>query len=68
MSPKEIERMSNEDEELEMVRKAIENDDWTSKDICASYKAVKNELTIFGKLVLRGTRLVIPTKLRGRFL
>ena len=30
------------------------------------YKAVRNELSILGKLVLRGTRLLIPAKLRDR--
>ena len=30
-----------------------------------SYKAVRQELSILGKLVLRGTRLLIPCKLRS---
>ena len=33
-----------------------------------SYLLVRNELSIIGKLVLRGTRIVVPTNLRERVL
>ena len=32
------------------------------------YKPVRNELCVLGNIVLRGTRLVIPLKLRRRVL
>ena len=33
-----------------------------------AFKAVRNEFTVLGKLMLRGTRLVIPRKLRKQVL
>ena len=37
----------------------------TGRTICeADYKAIRNELTVLGKLVLRGARLVTPRKHR----
>ena len=40
--------------------------DWTVGE--PAYKAVRHELTVLGKLVLRGTRLVMPQKLRKQVL
>ena len=59
---KEMERESKEDEGLTQLRQCIQNDDWNS---CPSgYKAVRMELCVVGKLVLRGVRIVVPSKLR----
>ena len=59
---KEIERKSAEDSELTEVRHCIRTNDWDKGP--SSYKAVRNELTLLGKLVLRGTRIVMPKQLR----
>lgn len=62
----EIEEASAEDEEIAMLRKCVQTNDWTVGE--PAFKAVRNELTVLGKLVLRGTRLVIPMKLRKQVL
>ena len=61
-----IEEASVEDEEIAMLRKCVQTNDWTVAE--PVFKAVRNELTVLGKLVLRGTRLVIPMKLRKQVL
>ena len=62
----EIEEASAEDEEITVLRKCIQTNDWNVGD--PVFKAVRNELTVLGKLVLRGTRLVIPKKFRRQVL
>ena len=57
----EIEEASAEDDEITMLRKCVQTNDWTVGE--PAFKAVRNELTVLGKLVFRGTRLVIPRKL-----
>ena len=57
----EIEEASAEDDEITMLRKCVQTNDWDGVE--PVFKAVRNELTVLGKLVLRGTRLVIPKKL-----
>ena len=62
----EIEEASAEDEEITMLRKCVQSNDWTVGQ--PVFKAVRNKLTALGKLVLRGTRLVIPKKLHKQVL
>ena len=62
----EIEEASAEDEEIAVLRNCVQTNDWTVGE--PAFKAVRNELTVLGKLVLRGTRLVIPKKLRKQIL
>ena len=61
-----IEEASAEDEEIALLRKCVQTNDWTVAE--PVFKAVRNELIVLGKLVLRGTRLVIPMKLRKQVL
>lgn len=68
ISTKELERASDTDPELQFVRSAILSGNWEGKDIPTAYKAVKSELTVLGKLVLRGTRLVIPKSYQAKIL
>ena len=65
MTAKEIGEESDTDEELIMVRQCIKTGKWDGVE-CASYKPVRDELCIVGKMVLRGTRIVVPKKLRPR--
>ncbi len=67
MSPREVERASECDSELASVRHYILNGKWSECKIPA-YSCIKNELCVLGKLVLRGTRIVIPEKLRAEVL
>lgn len=63
---KEMEKESGDDEELTQIRQCIQNNEWNSSP--PAYKAVRTELCVVGKLVLRGVRIVVPRKLRRRVL
>ena len=67
LTPRQIEVESENDPELMTVREYIKNGDW-SKCKLARYANVKNELCQLGKLVLRGSRIVIPQSLRPQVL
>ena len=67
LSAKEVERASEEDPELTSVRHYIQSGDWSQFKL-PHYLCVKNELCVLGKLVMRGTRIVIPKSLRGEVL
>ena len=62
----EIETVSAEDEELQVVRDCLVSGNWEGAP--KSYVCVRNELTFIGHVILRGTRIVIPGKLRQRVL
>ena len=61
----EIEEASADDEELKEVRKAIATG-WFEK--CRQYMTEAGELCVIGQLVLRGTHIIIPSKLKPRAL
>ena len=63
LTPREIERESENDPELVTVRQFIHTGDWSQCKM-PGYASVKNELCTIGKLVLRGDRIVIPRSLR----
>ena len=63
----EIEKTSNADKELRNLRNCILSNDWLKRDY-KSYLPVRSELTTIGFIVLRGTRIVIPSKLRKHVL
>ena len=65
MNSREIEKASSCEEELKIVQKCIETGNWDSPQ-CSSYKSVRDELCVVGNVILRGTRIVIPQKLRPR--
>ena len=64
---KEIECMSADDEERE-IRQCIINEHWKTGTISVQYLAVRDELSTVGKVVLRGTRIVPPVKLRNKLI
>lgn len=66
VTAEEIEQAASEDEELQAVRQSLETGRW--RDCHKLYIAVNPELCIVGNLVLRGSRIVVPTKLRPRIL
>lgn len=49
-----------------MLRKCLQTNDWTVGE--PAFKAARKELTVLETLVLRGTRLVMPQKLRKQVL
>jgi len=65
MTAKEIEKESAVDDELETLRECIKTGNWENSN-CPGYKPIRDELCLFGNIVLRGTRMVVPKKLRGR--
>ena len=66
MTAKQIERESADDPDLERVREAIQTGNWLGCD--PGYRNVKGELSVMGQVVLRGTRIVMPFKLRAETL
>jgi transposase InsO family protein len=63
MNIKEIEAMSDEDDELKTLRSAIDTGHFES---CKQYSPVAAELCKIGQVVLRGTRIILPRKLRPK--
>ena len=64
MTTREIEEASAEDEEFSELRNCIMRGTWRN-DQLKQYIPVASELCVIGKLILRGTRIVIPSKLRS---
>lgn len=62
----EIKRYSEEDAEILKVKKGIYSNDWD--DSVKGYKIFESELCFFENVLLRGNRLVIPSKLRKNVL
>ena len=63
LSPRTVERESEADPELTLIRDCIISGNWKNCKLPA-YLAVKDELCVLGKLVLRGDRIVIPKSLQ----
>ncbi|XP_054757939.2 uncharacterized protein K02A2.6-like [Lytechinus pictus] len=62
LSTREVEEASKDDEELKLVRESLENNEWGKEVV--PFAAFRNEFSCIGYLLLRGTRIVIPKKLR----
>jgi hypothetical protein len=63
----QVEKESDKYPELSKVRSCILTDDqWDSVDV--AYRSVRQELSVLGKLVICGTRLVIPKILQKKVL
>ena len=67
LTTREIEKVSNTDKELRNLRNSILSNDWRKLD-CKSYLPVRSELTTIDFILLRGTRIVIPSELREHVL
>ena len=67
MTTREVEEASAEDEELCELRECIKTGQWKNSQ-CKEYIPASGELCVVGKLILRGTRIVIPRKLRPHIL
>ena len=66
LSPKEIEESSYGDEELCLVKNCVKSGNWEQCKI-PSHAHVKEELCNYGKLLLRGTRIVVPKVLGDKW-
>ena len=67
MTTREIEDASAEDEEFVELRACVNSGNWKG-DKLKQYVPVSSELCVIRKLILRGTRMVIPSKLRPQVL
>ena len=67
MSTRDIERASEDDPELQEVRNCLLDGKWQNISF-KEYLPIRNELSAIGKLVLRGTRIIIPESLRDQVL
>ena len=67
MTTREVAEASAGDEELSEVRKCINGKPWDQLAY-KQYLPCSGELCSFGQLILRGTRIVFPKKLRPRVL
>ena len=65
MTLQEIQSETEKDPTLQSLIKAIETDHWTDSEIL-DYKRLKDELLVYSGVVLRGNRIVVPSKLRER--
>jgi hypothetical protein len=67
VTTREVERASAEDDELSDVGRCLDTGQW---DNCGQkvHCTICSELCVIGKLVLCGTRIIIPQKLRPRLL
>ena len=65
MTLQEIQAETEKDSTLQSLIKAIETDRWTDPEIL-DYKRLKDELLVYSGVVLRGNRIVVPSKLRER--
>lgn len=62
----EIEENSLIDEEIQAVKESLKNGKWTEKS--SLFKAFEIEICFAGNILLRGTRIVIPQRLREQTL
>ena len=67
LTTREIERASEHDPELRSIRECLLNGKWHAIEF-KEYLPVRGELSAIGKLVLRGTRIVVPKQLRCQVL
>ena len=67
MTTRELEEVPAEDEEFSEPRHRIKSGTWRDGQL-KKYISKASELCVIGKLILRGTRIVIPSKLRPRVL
>jgi len=66
ISIQQLETESSQDPVLQKIRQAINTGNWS--DCSKSVKAVKDEITKVGQLVLRGTRIISPVSLQQKLI
>jgi len=65
LTPQEVERATVEDPELAEIKRCVRSGNWEDCKV-SGYKHVSQELCVYGELLLRGTRIVVPQSLRNR--
>ena len=64
ISIQEIERESSKDPDLVAIRRVVESGDWSK--CSGSIRDVKHKITTVGRIVLRGTKIIIPKALQQK--
>lgn len=64
---KEVELASESDEELRLLKMAIEDTNFEREELI-QYKYFKDQLSYVGNVVLKGDKVVVPSNLRQRYL
>ncbi|XP_064635764.1 uncharacterized protein K02A2.6-like [Lineus longissimus] len=67
ITPSVIEQESTNDATLQAIEECILTSDWSNLSQ-SPYHAVKDELWLYWRLVMRGDRIVIPEKLRDKMI
>lgn len=64
LSIEDLEKATLQDDELQTVKDAMYSGNWD--DVSSQYKTttIRNDLSMYGELILRGDRIVIPMQLR----
>ena len=65
MTLQEVKVETEKDSTLQSLIKAIETDRWTDLEIL-DYERFKDEVLVYSGVVLRGNKIVVPSKLRDR--
>ena len=66
LQARDLEEASAADPELADIRQRLKVDNWS--DAPKAFKTVRHELTFIGQLIMRGSRIVVPSSLRSRVL
>lgn len=64
VTARDIERASDSDSELSLLRTAIDSGNF--EKVSRVFRAIKDELCVVGLLIMRGTRILVPSCLRGK--
>lgn len=65
MTTQAVKIETKKEPQLQALIKAIETDNWTDKAI-KDFTIVKDELSVYNGMVLRGNRIIIPLTLRNK--
>ena len=68
MSLSTIKEAMNQDPILQFLRECIMNTNWPKVSMMRPYYGIRHELTIVDDIILRGSRLLMPTVLREQTL
>ena len=65
MSLQEVKVETKIDTTMQALARAIESEDWSDPTI-RDYKNIKDELSVYNGIILRGNRIVIPSSLQAK--
>ena len=65
MTTDEVKECTTNDPALQAIINAINTDCWNNV-LVQDYKSIRNELSVYDGIVLRGTRIVIPAELQSK--